>query len=147
MKPKGESMKKKVLMVDDDEEMCEELAEILNDAGYAVQTAYNGLSGSKLIETHEFDVILLDMKMPGLEGYDVLRKIKQIKPQTKVIVLTGRPMARKNREVTGVIITDDDDQKTKALKLADCIMNKPFDVEKVMAKIAEFTECPELPLN
>jgi DNA-binding response OmpR family regulator len=125
-------------MVDDDEEMCEELSEILGDEGYSVRTAFDGLTGSMLVDEDDYDVILLDMKMPGLEGYDVLRKIKTLKPATRVIVLTGRPMSRKSRIEEGVLISDDDDTKAEILRLADCVMNKPFDVEKVIGKIAEF---------
>jgi len=133
---------KKVLIVDDDEEMCEELASILCDAGYTVSTAYNGLAGSKLALNEDYGVILLDMKMPGMEGYDVLKRVKKAKPQTKVVVLTGRHIARKSRMEEGLFITDDDERKTNILKLADCVMNKPFDAEKVLMKVTELASNP-----
>jgi CheY-like chemotaxis protein len=126
-------------MVDDDEEMCEELSEILHDEGYAVRMAFDGLSGSRMIDKHDYNVILLDMKMPGLSGYEVLQRIKQTKPATKVIVLTGRPMASKDRMHEGLLI-EDDDRHAQILRLADCVMNKPFDVPRVIEKIAEFTK-------
>jgi len=132
-------MTKTVLIVDDDEDMCEELSEILRDEGYSVVVAFDGLSGSKMIAAHDYDVILLDMKMPGLEGYEVLKRIRKTKPATKVIVLTGRPMARKEVMQGGALIFDDDDRRSGVLRLADCVMNKPFDVAGVIEKVNELT--------
>jgi DNA-binding response OmpR family regulator len=131
-------MKRKVLIVDDDEEMCEEMNDILADEGYTVTTAFDGLRGIWLIEANEYDVILLDIKMPGIGGYDILKRVKEKKPWVQVIVLTGRPLVKRLAEGEEEEIFEED-KKNHLLKLANCVINKPFDVAKVIAKVDELT--------
>ena len=82
-------MPSKVLLVDDEREFIQTLSErlILRDMGPAV--AYDGESALKLINEDEPDVMIVDLKMPGIDGLEVLRKVKASRPEIEVIILTG----------------------------------------------------------
>ena len=82
-------MPSKVLLVDDEREFVQTLSErlIMRDMGSAV--AYDGESALNLIKEDEPEVIIVDLKMPGVDGLDVLRKVKEKRPQIEVIILTG----------------------------------------------------------
>jgi len=123
-------MKKKILMIDDDEELCEEITEILTNEGYRVTTAFDGLNGNRLIEKYDYDIVILDIKMPGLSGLDILEGIKGQNKELKVIVLTGRPLSKNLQEEQ-----DYDDKEESLLGLADGIIGKPFDIEVLLGKI------------
>ena len=82
-------MPSKVLLVDDEREFVQTLSErlIMRDMGSAV--AYDGESALKLIKSDEPEVIIVDLKMPGIDGFDVLRKVKETHPEIEVIIVTG----------------------------------------------------------
>jgi len=82
-------MPSKVLLVDDEREFVQTLSErlMLRDMGSAI--AYDGESALNLIKEDEPEVIIVDLKMPGVDGFDVLRKVKQTRPEIEVIILTG----------------------------------------------------------
>ena len=82
-------MPSKVLLVDDEREFIQTLSErlMLRDMGPAV--AYDGESALNLIKEDEPDVMIVDLKMPGIDGLEVLRKVKQTRPEIEVIILTG----------------------------------------------------------
>ena len=82
-------MPSKVLLVDDEREFIQTLSErlMMRDMGPAV--AYDGESALNLIKEDEPDVMIVDLKMPGIDGLEVLRKVKETRPEIEVIVLTG----------------------------------------------------------
>ena len=128
-------MKKKILMLDDDEELCEETAEILIDEGYRVTTAFDGLTGKRLVEKYDYDILILDVKMPGLSGLDILKSIKGQNKKLKVIILTGRPLSKNLQEERSY-----EDKEEDILRLADGIISKPFDIEILLSKIKELLD-------
>jgi DNA-binding response OmpR family regulator len=130
-------MGNKILMIDDDEEICEEMSEILQDEGYAVTLAFNGLEGRALVEKNEHDLVILDLKMPGLSGYDVLKAAKAGGVRAKIVVISGRPFIRKYLPGEDTV---DKDRKEDLLKLADGFINKPFDIPKVLSTIRELLQ-------
>jgi DNA-binding NtrC family response regulator len=79
----------KILLVDDEETMVKYLSRRLNRRGFDVSVAYNGLSALEEIKKYHFDVVLLDVLMPEMDGIETLKEIKKIKPETEVIMLTG----------------------------------------------------------
>jgi DNA-binding response OmpR family regulator len=135
-------MEKKILMIDDDEEICEEMSEILQDEGYKVTLAFNGMEGRMLVEKDEYDLVILDLKMPGLSGYDVLKAAKAKGVRSKIVVVSGRPFIRKYLPGEDTV---DKDRKEDLLKQADGFINKPFDIPKVLATIQELLQQPCLP--
>jgi len=82
-------MPSKVLLVDDEREFIQTLSErlMMRDMGPAV--AYDGESALNLIKEDEPDVMIVDLKMPGIDGLEVLRKVKETRPEIEVIILTG----------------------------------------------------------
>jgi len=79
----------RVLLVDDEREFVQTLSERLEmrDVGSAV--AYDGESALRMVEDEEPDVIILDLRMPGIDGIEVLRRVKKTRPHIEVIILTG----------------------------------------------------------
>ena len=82
-------MKSRLLIVDDEEQFVEALSERLSMRGYDVTTSHTGEDAVEKITDYNFDVVILDVRLPGIEGTEVLRKIRDLKPLTEVIMLTG----------------------------------------------------------
>ena len=85
----GILFKPKILVVDDEKVIREGCREVLTLEGYEAVLAENGELGLKMIEEVHFDVVLLDLMMPGISGFDVLSHIKALHPDTSIIVITG----------------------------------------------------------
>lgn len=83
------SEKGKILVVDDEDSVRESLSKILQRSGYAVEKSSNGSNAIKLVKKENFDLVITDLKMQGLDGINVLEKVKKIKPETLVIIITG----------------------------------------------------------
>jgi DNA-binding NtrC family response regulator len=79
----------RVLFVDDEEELVSAVVERLGLRGIEVQGALTGEEALQLIEQRDFDVVVLDVKMPGLGGLEVIKRIKQDHPGLAVVFLTG----------------------------------------------------------
>jgi len=78
-----------VLIVDDELTLMEPFKEVLTEEGHSVSTASNGLEAIRLLEEKEFEVALVDLVLPDIDGYNLLREIKKIDPNTEVIIVTG----------------------------------------------------------
>jgi DNA-binding response OmpR family regulator len=129
-------MRKRVLIVDDDEEICEEMSEILSDKGYSVNTVFDGLKAWELIEKQEFELLLLDLKIPGLSGENILKAAKSAGIKAKIVVLTGRPMKKMLKYGAAISKEDESDTSEKEiLSLCDGFINKPFDIESLLKTI------------
>ena len=81
--------KPRILVIDDEKVIREGCREVLTLDGFEVVLAENGEQGLKMIEKVHFDVVLLDLMMPGISGFDVLSHIKTLHPDTSIIVITG----------------------------------------------------------
>jgi len=79
----------KVLVVDDEEDFLETIVNRLNKRGITTKGANSGKSGLELLQKENFDIVILDVKMPEMDGIQVLKKIKLKWPETEVIMLTG----------------------------------------------------------
>jgi len=82
-------MKPKILLIDDEEGIRKLLGISLRDAGYPVSSAIDGERGIELFQEEAPEIVLTDIKMPGLDGIEVLRRVKAMSPDTEVIVITG----------------------------------------------------------
>jgi signal transduction histidine kinase len=78
-----------VIVIDDEESMRDSCRMILEKAGFRTETAENGLEGIRKVEELEPEIVLIDLKMPGIGGFEVLDRIRQINPQIIPIVITG----------------------------------------------------------
>jgi DNA-binding response OmpR family regulator len=125
-------MIKKLLIIEDDEDMCRELYETLTDQDYLVETAFDGLTGKKLIEKNKYDLIMLDLKIPKFDGYQILDFINKKKIKSKVIVMTAKmkiyfeDMKNLNQE-----------ESNDLLKIAHFILKKPFKINDLISIIKE----------
>ena len=82
-------MKEKILVVDDDREMCSLLREILTGEGFSVTATEDSLEAAKRIAREEFDLLITDLKMKGLKGLDLMEESKKIAPLVPVIIITA----------------------------------------------------------
>ena len=81
--------KKTVLVIDDETATLTMFRLFLKAYGYSVLTAENGETGLRLVRKHQPGIVFTDLKMPGMDGFDVLKQIKQTVPETEVVVITG----------------------------------------------------------
>ena len=88
----------RVLIVDDETELVSALKERLILRGFEAEGVTSGSDALAFLEDHECDVVLLDVKMPGLGGLEVIRRIKSLRPKLEVILLTGHGSVRSVEE-------------------------------------------------
>jgi two-component system response regulator PilR (NtrC family) len=109
--------KGRILVVEDEKSMRELLRILLEGEGYDVVSALDGLAGSSYIERDIFDLVITDIKMPGLDGFELLKKIKDISPETLVIMATA---------------FGTNESAIEAMKLgAYDYINKPFNIDEL----------------
>lgn len=82
-------MNKRILIIDDDFDMCALLSRFLNKKGYITEVAHNGSKGLAKFNEFHFDIVLCDFRLGDKDGKDVLSKIKEARPKTIVIIITG----------------------------------------------------------
>lgn len=82
-------MKSNILVVDDEPVARQSLTDILKLEGYIVASAPNGQAAVEYIRTHNVDLLIVDLKMPGMDGLEVVQVVNQVSPETEVILLTA----------------------------------------------------------
>lgn len=114
-------MNEKVLIIDDEQEFTEALAERMTNRGMDVSTSSSAIEGLKSVEEKSFDVVVLDLQMPEMDGIEALKALKKKKPELQVILLTGHATVEKGIE---------------AMKLgAMDLLEKPADLTTLTEKI------------
>ncbi len=83
------AIKAKILVIDDEQIVHESCNRILTEEGYEVKSAFTGQEGFKKIEEEQFDLVITDLKMPGISGMEALKKIKQDNPNIAIVMVTG----------------------------------------------------------
>lgn len=78
-----------VLIIDDEEAICDSMSQVLHKEGYAVRVTTEGKEALRLYDNEAFEVVFLDLKLPGIRGMDILSRIKEASPETQVIIITG----------------------------------------------------------
>lgn len=111
----------KILLVEDDEIIAQTLADILQDRHYIVDLAESGDLGWEMIETYEYDLIILDIKLPKLNGIELCQKIRNRGNQTPILLLTAHNSS--DRKVIGLDAGADD------------YVVKPFEITELLARI------------
>lgn len=88
-RPRESKVKPRILVVDDEADTCANLSDILTDLGYEVDTALDGPTALELVARKHYDVALLDLKMPGMDGLELYRRIKAVQASTVALVVTA----------------------------------------------------------
>jgi DNA-binding NtrC family response regulator len=118
--------KKKILIVDDDEGICKTLGLILEDEGFLIDVANSGKEALKKSETSNYNVVLLDIRLPDIEGTKLLKTFRQSTPKMIKIMMTGFPQIG---------------NAVEALNLgADAYFMKPVHPDEVIKTIREKLE-------
>jgi len=119
-------MNKTVLVIEDHEDNRRIMHDLLTSKGYEVIEAVNGLEGVDAAETHRPDLILLDIQLPGIDGYEATRRIKANPNLQKIPIIV----------VTSYALSGDD---MKAFEAGcDAYVAKPFSPRELLAKIREY---------
>lgn len=87
-----------IVAIDDEVEFTKTIAQYFGPRGYTVHVALNGSSGLQLVEAQRPDVVLIDLKMPGIDGDKVLTQIRHLNPKVQVIVITAYSDEGRTRE-------------------------------------------------
>lgn len=85
-----------IMVVDDDENLCVNMRDVLSGKGYRVSLAYDGNSAIEQAQKNNFDVMLIDLKLPTLNGLETYLAIRQFRPNVVVIIITGYPQEMNN---------------------------------------------------
>ncbi len=118
---RGSTPEARLLVVDDEPNIRELLSASLRFAGFEVETAADGQQALALAETYRPDLLVLDVMMPGLDGFGVVRRMRQAGRRTPVVFLTARDAAED--KISGLTLGGDD------------YVTKPFSLDEVLARI------------
>jgi DNA-binding NtrC family response regulator len=116
----------RILVVDDDENIRKVLITILEDEGYNVESAETAQKAIKMTERETYNVALIDIRLPDMEGIELLTKMKDTTPKMRKIIITGYPTLQNAVEAVN--------------KGADAYIMKPFNMDRVLATIKEQLE-------
>lgn len=113
----------RIIIIDDDESIRKILSTILQEEGYTVDTADTGKEGIRKTNENCYNLALIDMKLPDIEGIDLLLRIKDTTPRMRKMIITGFPTIHNAMEAVN--------------RRADAFILKPFEMEKVLQTIRE----------
>jgi DNA-binding NtrC family response regulator len=119
----SEEIKANILLVDDEEEFLKVLSQRLEGRGMKVDTSTTGEAAIEKAQSKGFDAIVLDLAMPGVDGMETLKRIKNENPDLQIIMLTGHASVDKGVEAIKEGAVD--------------FMEKPVDLNKLLKKIEE----------
>lgn len=110
----------RLLIVDDDVDLCRGLVDFLTDAGCDVVAANDAEEGLALLGKDGYDLIFLDIKLPGMSGIELLQKISNWPQKGRIYIMSGAPDAREQLDAGGVA------------HMASGLLRKPFDMNDLL---------------
>lgn len=117
-----------ILVADDDENLCSSMKDVLEDSGYRVSVAYDGSTAVEMTRRNNFDIILIDLKMPILNGLETYLAIRDIRPDVVAIIITGHAK-------------DMDDMVQEAIqKRAYTCLEKPVNMDTLISMLERIKE-------
>ncbi len=122
--PEGDTMEKnRVLLVDDEEEFVRALARRLRTRGLDVEISGDGESAVEKVKQSDFDVVVLDLAMPGIDGLETLKRLREVNEDLQVVLLTGHGSIKSGVEAIKGGAVD--------------FLEKPAEFSELLAKIKE----------
>lgn len=117
-------MNKRVLLIDDDKELCDELCEILREEGFNAEYALTPGKGKEMLFKNVYDILLLDFRMPQESGIDLLKEIKgKIRADLRIYLVSGSITIKK-------LLAEQ-----KLSTLVSGVFGKPFDIEALLKEL------------
>lgn len=130
----------RILIIDDDLAVQTTIRLLLERAGHSVAVADDGREGLEVFDAGEFDLLFLDMFMPGMDGLETMRMIHREHPNMPIIVISGRPLAPE--------LNAEPDYLGMATKLgAVCSLSKPFKPAILLATVADCLDAAKRPVS
>ena len=123
----------RILVVEDEHRLANSIKKGLLQERYAVDVAYNGSDGFDLAATEDYDIILLDLMLPGMDGLEICRQLRQKQRHTPILILTAKS------QIQDKIVGLDSG--------ADDYLTKPFSFDELLARIRSLTRRPHHVLN
>ena len=111
----------KILVVEDERQLCDDIAEDLELERYTVERCYDGLTAWEQVLVETYDLVILDLNLPGMDGLDILKSIRQERPEVRVLILSARSAL--SDRVAGLDLGADD------------YLSKPFELEELEARV------------
>ena len=125
-----ERAKARILVIDDDEVIRSLFKETLGEQGHTVVTASNGAEGIEFVKRWDFGLVFLDLKMPDIDGAELIKQLRSIKPRLPVTIITGYPGS---------------EMMEKAFKQGPFgVMDKPFDAADIIAAVNSFLHATQM---
>ncbi len=122
-----------MLVVEDEHRIANSIKKGLEQESYAVDVAYNGEDGYDFASTEEYDVIILDLMLPGMDGIDITKELRKEKIHTPILILTAKGQIQ---------------DKVKGLDSgADDYLTKPFSFEELLARIRALVRRPKVTVD
>jgi len=116
-----------VLVVDDDRDLCSNLWDLLRTRGYRVCLAHDETEATRRLQDSEFHVVLIDMKIPDGDGRNVFRRVREVNPEARTVLITG---LRSEMDQVVQRVLDEG---------ADAVCYKPFDIPKLLDVLKQLT--------
>lgn len=123
----------RILVVEDEKLLCDGIAEDLELEKYIVERCYDGAAAYRLLSEESFDLLILDLNLPGMDGLDLLRTIRSDRPELRVLILSAR--AEVSDRVTGLDLGADD------------YLTKPFALAELEARVRSLLRRDFVPQN
>jgi len=114
--------RRRILVVDDEPDICEALDVFLSSEGYQVSTVESGAAAIEQVKRQAFDLVITDLRMPGMSGVEAVASLKRLHPDLAVIVVSG-------------YVSDESDLRCRAEGVAT-IIRKPFHLDDLLNVIA-----------
>ncbi len=133
----------KILIIDDEEAIVRVLSISLKSDGYKVISALDGPSGLELFDSEKPDIVLTDIKMPGMDGIEVLREVKQRRPEAEVIIITGHGDIENAIEALKYGASDFLNKPIRDAALAIAI-ERALENQRIRRKLKEYTDRLEI---
>lgn len=124
-------MSKRILVIDDEEAVRKSFILALEDCGYEVDTAASGQEGLRLLKKDGANLVLLDLKMPGMNGVETLREIRKIDPKVPVYIVTA--FLKEFLDLLNAAVKDG---------IPFDVMNKPIDTQQIQAIVKAVLDKP-----